>query len=226
MIAVTVVTPFLTAQERIDAIRIARKLKIKHHMRKISLPARVMRNPEDRCYQCKRVIFSSLKDYARTQGYAVVMEGSTHDDIHDYRPGERALKELKIRSPLKEAGWTKAEIRRVSRDKGLCTWDKPSCSCMATRIPYNEDITLPKLAMLTRAEDFLRKFGFYDVRVRLHGEAARIEVDQKKIPILMKNSAKIIRHLKSLGLKYICLDLEGYRAGSMNEAIIWKRRKS
>jgi uncharacterized protein len=225
MLAVTVASEFFPQSEKFKAVRMAKRIKVRHLIRNLCLPEIVMNNTEERCYRCKWAIFSYLSRIARENGYRCVLEGSNQDDSGDFRPGKRALEELKIRSPLQEAGLTKAEIRLLSRRMGLASWDKPSFSCLATRIPYRERITKRKLNIIEKAESFLNEMGLLNVRFRLHGDIGRIEVVQGKIPLLYKNSSKIARKLKLLGVRYVCADLEGYRSGSMNEVLTWKKKK-
>jgi uncharacterized protein len=225
ILAITVASQFFPQREKLQAIRMAKKIKIKHLIRNLRLPAIVMKNTEERCYRCKKTMFSYLSRIARRRGYRCIIEGSNQDDLRDLRPGKRALEELNIRSPLQEAGFTKAEIRSLSRKMGLVTWNKPTFSCLATRIAYRERITRQKLKIIEKTELFLNKLGLRNVRFRLHGDIGRIEVVQDKILLLYKNRSKIAKKLKLLGVRYVCLDLEGYRSGSMNEALKWKKKK-
>ena len=179
-------------------------------------------NPPERCYICKRGLFGSMLNAAAAEGMAVVCEGSNTDDLGDYRPGLRAVAELGIQSPLRECGFTKREIRALSAELGLSTADKPSFACLASRIPYGENITLEKLGMIERAEDFLRDNGFCQVRVRVHGSAARIETEPDSLALAIEMRERIVEVLKGFGFSYVALDLQGYRAGSMNEPILRK----
>lgn len=224
-VAVTVITPFLSKEEKRSARVMAKKIGIKHILKELELPEEVTDNGPNRCYECKKAVFTALCDIAKKKGFKAVIEGSNRDDLRDYRPGKVALRELKVHSPLLDAGFTKADIRGTSRREGLETWDKPSCSCLATRIPYGDAITPENLRIVDEAEDFLRKLGFGQFRVRIHGDVGRIEVTKEKLPRLLSKSAGIGKKFKSLGVKYVCADLEGYRTGSMNEALIWKKRK-
>ena len=178
-------------------------------------------NPPDRCYHCKRELFSKLLAFAHANGLAAVLEGSNVDDDGDYRPGRRAIKELGIRSPLHEAGLSKAEIRALSREMGLPTSDKPSFACLASRFPYGERITAGALERVERAEQWLLDagLGLKQLRVRSHGDLARIEVPSDAIPRLAARAAEIAAALKELGFSYVALDLRGYRTGSMNETL-------
>ena len=178
-------------------------------------------NPPDRCYICKRAIFSKILAIAKQKSLAHVVEGSNLDDLGDYRPGLKALKELGIKSPLREASLTKSEIREISHSLGLPTWDKPSSACLASRIPYGEKITPEKLAMIEHAENFLHSLGFSQCRARLHGSIARLEFLPEDFSRVISNDTrtKIYDTLKAAGFSYITLDLKGFRSGSMNETL-------
>ena len=178
-------------------------------------------NPPDRCYHCKKELFSKLLAFARDNGLAAVLEGSNIDDDGDYRPGRRAIRELGILSPLHEAGLTKAEIRVLSREMGLPTFDKPSFACLASRFPYGERITVRGLEQVEKAEQWLLDagWGLTQLRVRSHGDLARIEVPPADIPRLAARAAEIAAAFKDLGFAYVTLDLLGYRIGSMNEIL-------
>ena len=178
-------------------------------------------NPPDRCYHCKRELFSKLLAFARDNGLAAVLEGSNIDDDGDYRPGRRAIRELGIVSPLHEAGLTKNEIRALSRKMGLPTSDKPSFACLASRFPYGERITVRGLERVEKAEQWLLDagWGLTQLRVRSHGDLARIEVPPADIPRLAARASEIAAAFKDLGFAYVTLDLLGYRTGSMNEIL-------
>ena len=178
-------------------------------------------NPPDRCYHCKKELFSKLLAFARDNGLAAVLEGSNIDDDGDYRPGRRAIRELGILSPLHEAGLTKAEIRVLSREMGLPTFDKPSFACLASRFPYGERITVRGLERVEKAEQWLLDagWGLTQLRVRSHGDLARIEVPPADIPRLAARASEIAAAFKDLGFAYVTLDLLGYRTGSMNEIL-------
>lgn len=179
-------------------------------------------NPKDRCYHCKKLIFSEMKALTEKNGMAALAEGSNVDDLGDYRPGLAAIKELGAISPLREAGLTKPEIRSLSREMGLSTWEKPSFACLASRFVYGEKITPEKLVMVEQAEEILREMGLTQYRVRIHGNLARIEADPADFGILLmeENRARILREFERAGFVYVALDLRGYRTGSMNEALL------
>ena len=178
-------------------------------------------NPPDRCYLCKRALFENIQRIASENGLSCVVEGSNLDDNQDYRPGHRAIAELGIKSPLRDAGLTKAEIRQFSHELGLPTWDKPSYACLASRFVYGEAITPEKLSMVEQAEQYLMDQGFRQMRVRVHGNLARVEVLPEDIPRLLSDELRrsVSDRLKSLGFSYVTLDLAGFRSGSMNEAL-------
>lgn len=178
-------------------------------------------NPPNRCYLCKHELFEKIWAIAKEAGLAAVAEGSNMDDNGDYRPGLIAVKELNVRSPLREAGLSKAEIRRLSKELGLSTWDKQSFACLSSRFVYGETIDEVKLGMVDKAEQLLLDMGFHQVRVRIHGRIARIEVLPEELPDLLepKVRSKLTAKLKEFGFSYVTLDLEGYRMGSMNETL-------
>ncbi|MCR5829867.1 MAG: ATP-dependent sacrificial sulfur transferase LarE [Lachnospiraceae bacterium] len=178
-------------------------------------------NKADRCYHCKRAVFERLIDIAEMYGINEVAEGSNTDDVGDYRPGMQAVSELGIKSPLREAGLSKKDIREISKALGLPTYDKPSYACLASRFAYGEEITKEKLVMIDRAEQFLIDLGFREERVRLHGDVARIEVNPSYIEEIASEEirTKICERFKEIGFTYVSLDLNGYRTGSMNDAI-------
>lgn len=183
--------------------------------------AGVKDNPADRCYHCKRGIFERMLSAAADDGIAVVAEGSNVDDEGDYRPGMRAIQELSVRSPLKEAGLNKAEIRELSRRLGLNTWDKPSMACLASRVPYGEELNCEKLRRVEQAEESLHGLGIVQCRVRCHGMLARIEVLPADFNKILQEPArtKLIDSFKQFGFSYVSLDLKGFRSGSMNETL-------
>jgi uncharacterized protein len=185
------------------------------------LPETFAHNPPDRCYHCKRAIFTSLLQMAERLGFAHVADGTNASDSGDFRPGLKALTELGVKSPLRDAGLTKADIRTISRALHLPTWDLPSLACLATRFPYGTRVTPEDAARVDRAEDFMRGLGIRQVRVRSDGAAARIEVLPEQIADLATPTRReeILRRFRELGFTYVSVDLEGYRTGSMNEAL-------
>lgn len=179
------------------------------------------KNPPNRCYLCKHELFEKMKQLAADNGIAYVAEGSNMDDNGDYRPGLRAIAELDIKSPLRKAELTKEEIRELSKDMDLPTWDKPSFACLASRFVYGESITKEKLAMVEKAEQLLLDYGFRQVRVRIHGNLARIEVLPEQFDKLMEEKVRVdvVAKLKEYGFLYVTMDLAGYRMGSMNDVL-------
>lgn len=207
---------------------LARRLGVRHRVIKteeLRNPAFAENSPL-RCYHCKQELFSRLKEIAAADSIPYVLDGSNFDDRGDFRPGAKAGKELGVRSPLREARLTKAEIRQLSRFLELPTWDKPSLACLASRFPYYTRVEAETLVRVGRAEDFLRKLGLSQVRVRHHGETARIEVPPGEFGKILArdDGAEVARRLKKLGYTYVTLDLEGYRTGSLNEPL--RARKS
>lgn len=224
LLAVTVAFPAVPAAEIKSARAIARGLGVKHLVVRaddVMEMSSFRGNPPDRCYHCKTAILSKLLAIAQALGFPCILEASNKDDVRDYRPGHRAVRELGARSPLIEAGLTKADIRALSMERGLPTWNKPSAACLASRIPYGEPITREKLARIERGEAYLASLGFSSCRLRHHGDLARIEVPESDIARLIGAGvkSKIVRKMKALGFRYVTLDIEGYRSGSMNEAL-------
>ena len=183
-------------------------------------------NGRDRCYICKHFLFSALLEKAKEEGIPFVADGTNADDRKEFRPGLRALKELDIRSPLAEAGLTKKEIRELSEKEGLPTWNKPSFSCLATRFPYGEELTVEKLRRTEAAENLLAELGFTQRRVRVHGNLARIEVLPTEIPLLLERRDMISSRLEELGFLYTTVDLKGFRSGSMDTVAVTKNTEA
>lgn len=213
VIALTVKSPYIPEWEVNEAIDFAGRLGVKHLVIEAPLIKEIIHNPENRCYLCKRYIFEKLREVIAEKGFSNLMDGTNNDDSSDSRPGMKALKELKVLSPLKENGFGKRDIRRLSRLMGLPTWEKPAYACLLTRIPYNTTVEDAVLRKIENAEKFLIDSGIKAVRVRAHGDIARIEVDPSHIKkVFEKNFYKNIDHkLKDLGFKYVTLDLGGYR---------------
>lgn len=183
-------------------------------------------NGRDRCYICKHFLFSALLEKAKEEGISFVADGTNADDRKEFRPGLKALKELDIRSPLAEAGLTKKEIRELSEKEGLPTWNKPSFSCLATRFPYGEELTVEKLRRTEAAENLLAELGFTQRRVRVHGNLARIEVLPAEISLLLERRDMISSRLEELGFLYTTVDLKGFRSGSMDTAAVTKNTEA
>ena len=221
--AVTVKSEINHLSEITDAKKMVQKFKVKHLFMDIDILSNkeFVNNSKERCYFCKKELFSQIKEIAQKYNLNYVVDGSNYDDLDDYRPGMKAIRELKIRSPLQEALLTKDDIRLLSKEMNLPTWNKPSNSCLATRIPYGDEITLEKLKRIEKAEGFIRNLGFEQLRVRYYNKLAKIEVEEKDLLLLMEKDLreKIIFRLKQLGFIYITLDLQGYRTGSMNEGL-------
>ena len=179
-------------------------------------------NPANRCYYCKSELYTKLDQLAREGGFDVICDGTNADDIGDYRPGRQAAREMGVRSPLLECGMTKSDIREMSRRAGLATWDQPASACLSSRVPYGQVVTIEKLSMIDKAEMSLKELGFRQVRVRHHGDVARIEVAEAEMPRALdpEMSSRMSAALKTLGFKYVTLDLEGYRTGSLNESLL------
>ena len=217
----TTVSPTLPDYELAEAEAIAQQIGAqyvvfdKHEME----DERFLANTPDRCYFCKASVCQQLIEYAQQHGYRYVIDGSNADDTGDYRPGARAAREYGMRSPLQEAGFTKADIRALARDLGLPNWDKPSSACLASRLPYGDPITAANLTQIGQAEGVLRDLGLRQYRVRHHGDVARIEVVQANFDVILTHREAIVAALKALGYAYVALDLVGFRSGSMNEVI-------
>ncbi|MBI5902468.1 MAG: ATP-dependent sacrificial sulfur transferase LarE [Deltaproteobacteria bacterium] len=221
--AVTATSPTYPEREFNEACALARAMSVRHivvESNELEIP-NFADNTDKRCYYCKSELFKIALDKAREMGLGCVADGSNSDDLGDYRPGHAAANELGVRSPLQEAGLTKAEIRILSKGLGLPTWNKPSFACLSSRFPYGTRITEERLDKVGKGEDILRALGFRQFRVRYHGDTARIEVDAGEIPMFLNESlrGRIVEGFKKIGFVYVTLDLQGYRTGSMNEAI-------
>ena len=216
--AITIRTPYIAAREIEYAAEFTEKYGIKHKIIDIATPEVIKHNPVERCYHCKKALFNHLIEFAKSNNYKTILDGSNFDDTSDFRPGMKALKELGIRSPLLEAGLTKNEIREYLRKEGISIWDSPSMTCMLTRIPYDTDIKQETLNMIEEAENILFEKGYPATRVRIHEDVARIECMPDFIEKIISNPERkqIVDEFKKLGFKHISLDMEGYRTGSMN----------
>jgi uncharacterized protein len=223
-VGVTIASHFVPPRELKEAETFCAERGIRHKVCKVDALAvdDIRNNPPDRCYYCKHTNFSTIQDVAKELGIAAVAEGSNMDDLGDYRPGLKAAAELKIASPLRAAGLTKAEIREISKAMGLPTWDKPSYACLASRFAYGRPITDAGLTLVDRAEQYLIDLGFPIMRVRFHGEKdpiARIEAAPDRMDELFALRDKIVPAFKAMGFRYVTMDLQGYRVGSMNETL-------
>jgi len=222
-VAVTALSSLVPQSEAADAVALAGLIGIRH----LTIETREMdsadfvNNTPDRCYYCKDELFGRLRSLAEGMGLAYVLDGSNCDDEGDYRPGRRAAARHGVRSPLLEAGLGKDDIRALSRERGLPTWDKPAMACLASRLPYGTPITKEALKQVEAAEAFLRSLGIRQLRVRHHGDVARIEVDRAGRDALMReeNRQAVVERLRSLGYLYVTVDLAGFRSGSLNEGL-------
>jgi len=178
-------------------------------------------NAPDRCYYCKQELFGRLTALARERGFAAVVDGNNADDRGDYRPGREAAREHGVRSPLDEVGLTKTEIRQISRRLALPTWNEPASACLSSRIPYGTEVTVERLRSIERAEEVLRALGFLNCRVRHHGDVARLELGAEDMARAVADDVReaLVRDLKAIGYRYVSLDLQGYRTGSLNEVL-------
>jgi pyridinium-3,5-biscarboxylic acid mononucleotide sulfurtransferase len=216
--AVTIRTTYIPKREIEEAVEFCRENNIQHTVIDLPFPEGIRENPVDRCYKCKKILFGYLKEFADQNNFDFIADGTNSDDRGDYRPGLQALKEMGIRSPLLEAGFTKQEIRDISQKDGLPTWDKPAYACLLTRIPYNTIVTETDLRKIEEAEQYLFEKGFFGARVRVHGDIARIECMPGYLNKIVNDPHReqLIKQLKKIGFRFISLDLEGYRTGSLN----------
>lgn len=223
VLAVTAVSPTLPASEKEDAVSMAKQIGVSH----LIVPTTefddetFVQNPPDRCYICKKIRFSALVELAQQKGYQWVVDGGNVDDLGDYRPGMKAIKELSqfVRSPMIEAGLHKEDIRALSRRFGLKTWDKQSAACLASRIPYGTALLLQRLQAIDKAEQYISPYIHGSLRVRYHGNVARIEVGVDEIPAILAHREAIVSYVRQCGFTYVTLDLGGYEMGSLNEVI-------
>lgn len=216
--AITIKTTYIPEWEIDEAKSFCKSFNINHEIIELPLHKSIIMNPPDRCYLCKSILFGQIKAYAAKKGFNIIADGSNADDKKDYRPGMEALKELEIRSPLLESGFSKEEIRKQLREYGLEIWDKPAYACLLTRIPYNTRIDKRDLTIIEEGERLLHNLGFRGARVRLHNNTARIELSTGYFNEILEDKVrkKIIHSFKTSGIEFISLDLEGYRMGSMN----------
>lgn len=220
-LAVTAVSPAMPEQDLLDARELATSLKAEHMLLDTAELENTdfVKNTVDRCFYCKDELFGRLKGVALAKGYRFVIDGSNLDDMDDWRPGRKAALSHKVRSPLIEAGLRKQDIRVLSRALKLFTWDKPASPCLSSRFPYGEPITSAALKQVEAAERFLKSFGFKELRVRHYRDTARIELKKEDMTLLLSPEVRetITERLKSVGYKFVCLDLEGFRSGRLND---------
>jgi uncharacterized protein len=224
VLAVTAVSPTYPASEQEGASALARRLGVRQRfVRTAELDdPRFASNPPDRCYYCKTHLFQDLAEIACSENLGTVVYGATQDDLGDHRPGMQAARELGARAPLVEAGLTKDEVRALSHEMQLPTWDKPAMACLASRFPYNSSITAQALKTVEQAEDFIRQeIGLRHIRVRHHGSIARLEVERSDLSRTLQTDVRqrIVDRLQELGYVYVTIDMEGFRSGSMNETL-------
>jgi len=223
LFAVTVNAGFVPRRDIDHAGSVAEALCVSHEMIYVDFNRidNFTDNPTDRCYYCKRAIFSGLKEFAAKRGAETVIEATNADDLEDYRPGIRALSELDVKSPLIEARFSKNEIRKLSKERDVPGWDRPSDACLATRIETGQQVTATKLEQIEEAENYLKSLGFALCRVRHHGALARIEVSPDKIDDILSSSVRqgIDKRFRELGFIYVTVDMEGYKRGSMNKEL-------
>jgi uncharacterized protein len=221
MLALTVKTPYIPDWELEESAAFCRGHGIPHKIIPLAFSEVLRNNPVNRCYLCKRHLFEKVLAETTASGMNALLEGTNADDLTDYRPGMKALAELDIKSPLLEAGFSKAEIRELSHALGLQTWNKPAYSCLMTRLPYDQPVLDPDFARIEKAELFMMEAGYRSVRVRVQGETARIEISPEDIPGFISSGRykEAAAYFKTLGFHFISLDLEGYRRGSYNTTI-------
>ena len=229
-LAVTADSPSIPRSELESAKSLAQQFGFQHRVIDTfeTHDPRYQENNPQRCFFCKGELYSRLLPIAEQEGFAWVANGTNSDDLGDFRPGLNAAQRSNVRSPLCEAELTKQEIRQLSRDLGLPTWDKPAMACLASRVPYGSKVTVEVLAQIEAAEDYLRSLGIRDLRVRHHDRIARIEVDGRGISLLAQQDVRrdLVRHFRTLGYTYVTLDLEGFRSGSLNEVLQLSRKPS
>ncbi len=221
-VAITGSSESLAPAEHREAVSLARRIGIRHEVletRELSVPGYVENSP-DRCYYCKDELFRRMREHCDRIGFQNIADGTNSDDVLDHRPGARAAREQGVRSPLREAGFTKAEIRELSREVyDLPTWNKPELACLSSRIPYGTPVTSTRLHAVDRAEAGLRELGFVEIRVRHHGDVARLELGPAEMDALLDAGMRdrASRVVKAAGFRFVAVELEGYRRGSMNE---------
>ncbi len=220
-VAATGLSGSYAPEEMADAVELAKKIGVRHiqiDTMELTDP-RYASNSHQRCFFCKTELYTKLKRAAEIEGFSEVIDGSNADDVGDFRPGMRASKELGVRSPLLEVGLSKAEVREISREFGLPTWDKPAAACLSSRFAYGDPITVEKLRQVSTAETFLRGLGYRGFRVRHHDTVARLEFPLELISELLERRDEIVAGVRAAGYQYVTIDLDGFRSGSMNEVL-------
>ena len=218
VLAVTISTPYMAQAEIEEAVSAAQAMQAAHRVLDVPFPELLRDNPPERCYLCKKALFTLLGQAAAAENIEHVLDGTNLDDLDDYRPGLKALGELGVKSPLLTAGLTKKDIRDLSREQSLPSWNKPAAACLLSRIPHGTRIEDLELRRIDQAEQFLKELGFAAVRLRSHGELARIEVPREQVADLIEADRRcgIDARLKTLGYRHVAVDLAGYRMGSLN----------
>jgi uncharacterized protein len=229
-LCVTGVSPSLASNQQTEVDALVKRLGLRHEVVNTDEleDARYQRNESDRCYFCKNELYSKLAPLAATRGLAAVLDGSTTDDLGDYRPGRAAAGERGVRSPLVEVGMSKSEVRLLSRRAGLPTWDKPASPCLSSRLAYGTPVTIERLRTVDRGEQLMREFGFREFRVRHHDELVRLEIAPAELDRALRREVvdELARRFRALGFRYVTLDLHGYRTGAMNEVLKAVNRES
>lgn len=221
VVAVTAISPSLARRDLEVSQEIAREIGVPHELIKSgeTEDSRYRRNDPQRCYFCKTNVYQSLIDFAGREGFPWILDGTNADDTGDHRPGLQAAREHGVRSPLQEAGIGKEEIRTWARELGLSNWNRPANACLSSRVPYGSEVTPEKLAQIEQAEASLVKLGFHELRVRHHGQVARIEVSKDELPLAVEQGDRITGAMREAGFLYATLDLAGFRSGSMNDIL-------
>jgi uncharacterized protein len=218
VLALTAVTPFMERQEVADTLTLTSQLGVRHELVELDMPDEMIPNPPERCYICKRALCARLLEVARKAGFEQVLDGSNLDDLTDFRPGLRALRELQIHSPLLECRISKADVRRLSKSLDLPTWNKPTNACLLTRLPIGQRVSMEELHRVEEAERFLRRLGYVWVRVHMHGDLARIRLVPEQRQRLLEEAETIVKTLQELGFLRITMDLTGHRLGRTDPA--------
>jgi pyridinium-3,5-biscarboxylic acid mononucleotide sulfurtransferase len=223
VLSVTAESPSYPSHQRNIAVNLVARYGLRHEFvaSEEMSDDNYVANPSNRCYFCKHELYAKLQKLAQTRGFHFVVDGNNLDDIGDYRPGRQAGRELEIRSPLIEAGLTKAEIRELSHHHGLPTWNQPASACLSSRIPYGSSVTVDKLRMIDQGEEIMRALGFSQTRVRHHGDLARIEVAREDMPraLSLELFERLGREFKRIGFRFVAIDVDGYRTGALNEVL-------